>query len=198
MFTVGVTGGIGSGKTLVCRIFSSFGIPVYHSDLRARHLTENDPAIKRAISEAFGPGALISGKPDRVALADIVFHDRTALEKLNSIIHPAVRKDIEAWINRHSGADYIIQEAAILFESGAYRKMDAVISVSAPLETRISRVMARDSASRQEVLQRIHNQLDQEEKDRMADVVILNDGERMLIPQIAEIHEKILRKELLL
>jgi len=198
MNTVGITGGIGSGKTLVCKVFSCFGVPVYHSDRRARLLTENNPVILKAISEVFGPEIISSGKLDRDALAEIVFRDKIALEKLNAIVHPVVRKDVETWINRMSGEDYIIQEAAILFETGAYRKMDAVISVSAPLEVRISRVMARDLISRQQVLERMHSQLEQAEIDEKADLVIHNDGERMLIPQIAEIHGKILRKELFL
>ncbi len=195
MYTVGITGGIGSGKTLVCKVFSSFGVPVYHSDLRARQLTENDPIILRAISEIFGSGVFNSDNLDRNALADIVFRDRAALEKLNAIIHPAVKKDVETWMDQQSGADYLIQEAAILFESGAYRNMDAVIAVSAPLEIRIGRVMERDLISRSQVLERINSQLGQEEIDEKADIVILNDGKKMLIPQIAEIHNKMLKNK---
>jgi len=198
MLAIGVTGGFGSGKTLVCKIFACFGIPVYYSDEQAHMLTEKDPAILKSIGEAFGPGLIDSGRLDRGALADIVFRDRKALERLNAIIHPAVRRDVEAWMDRQKGVPYIIQETAILFESGAYNRMDGIISVSAPLETRINRVMKRDGIARQQVIDRINSQLDQSEMDKRADVVIHNDGEKMLIPQIVEIHEKILGKELFL
>lgn len=198
MRTVGVTGGIGSGKSLVCRIFAGMGVSVYDSDQRARYITEHDPDIRREIASAFPDALDRNGEPDRKRLAGIVFRDKNALERLNAIVHPAVGRDFSAWLGEHPGAPYIIREAAILFESGAYRRMDAVISVSAPAETRIARVMERDGVGREAVLERMANQLDQEAIDTRADVVIVNDGRRMLIPQIVEIHGKILRKELFL
>ena len=198
MYKVGVTGGIGSGKSLICSVFGTFGVPVYIADMRARYLLEQDQDMILSLKIAFGENIYSCDKLDNQALADRVFTDRQALQRLNSIVHPAVEQDFTEWVGRQHGCDYVIQETAILFESGAWKMMDLVVSVSAPEELRIQRVISRSSLSREEVLARIRNQMDQDEVNRRADVIIYNDDEHLVLPQIVDLHEKILRKRLFL
>lgn len=192
MFKVGITGGMGSGKTLVCRIFEIFSIPVYYADHHAKRLMESDLSVREALGKLFGPTVITNDKIDREKIARIVFKDQAALKALNSIIHPAVRKDFDVWINNYLHCDYVIEEAAILFESGAYKLLDFNITVSAPEEIRINRIMNRDCASRESVLSRLRNQMREDERNRMADDIIINDESELLIPQVVRLHQRIL------
>jgi dephospho-CoA kinase len=193
MFKVGVTGGMGSGKTLVCRIFEILSIPVYYADYHAKRLMESDSGIREELCRLFGSAIVSKDKINREKLAQIIFNDNRALKSMNGIIHPAVRKDFEAWVNKITGCDYVIEEAAILFESGAYKLLDFNITVSAPEEMRIKRVILRDDTTRESVLNRLRNQMNEEERNRVADAVICNDESELLIPQVIGLHNRILK-----
>ena len=187
MLIVGLTGGIGSGKSLVAEIFSKLGIPVYSADDRAKELMHN-PEVSNKVVEAFGENSYIEGKLNRSYLAEQVFGNKEKLEKLNSIVHPAVRLDHKEW-HRNQNAPYTIREAAILFESGAYRDCDKIIAINAPEEIRIERVMKRDGTTEDQVRLRMKNQWTDLERAAKSDFIIENDGEKMLMPQIIEIHK---------
>ena len=192
MFRVGLTGGIGSGKTIVCKIFEILGVPVYDADFRAKIMMSTHPEIIAGLSELFGNEILNDGRPDREKIASIVFYDRNALNLINSLIHPYVRKDFDLWSRSKLDSAYVIEEAAILFETGAYQLLDFTIAVTAPDDLRISRVVERDHVERKDVLARIANQMDEEDKIRMADAVIINDNTKLVIPQVVELHFKLL------
>ena len=191
MVCVGITGGIGSGKTLVCRILEILGVPVYNADLKARMLMNTHSGLITGIRELFGNDAYHGGELDRKYLASRVFGDEEMLRSLNRMVHPVVREDFMTWAGKQSGVPYVVEEAAILFESGADRFMDCKVLVYAPREVRISRVMGRDRVSREEVIRRMSHQWDDEDKRSMADEVIRNDGSQMLLPQILRLHEKL-------
>ena len=193
MFTVGVAGGIGSGKSTVCRMFGVLGIPVFNSDAEGKRLMQHDREVRDRLEEAFGPQVFVNGQLDRRALGQRVFHDQAALERLNAIVHPAVRKAFALWAETQQ-APYVINEAAILVETGAYKQLDHLVVVTAPLEQRLRWVMRRDQATRAEVEARMRNQTDDAERVAVADTVIVNDGRAMLIPQVLAAHEHILRK----
>lgn len=189
MKKIGITGGIGSGKSTVCKLFALLGIPVYNADDEAKNILEEKKEVKDKIVETFGNSILTSeGKLDRVQLAKLVFSNKVNLEKLNAIVHPAVGIHFEDWLKKQKGCPYILKEAAILFESGAYLQTDAVITVTAPLELKIKRVMERSGISRDEVLQRINNQSNDEEKLKRSAYEIHNDEVHLIIPQILKIH----------
>ncbi len=191
---VGVTGGIGAGKTLVCNIFSVLGIPIYSADERAKWLMSNEPHLVSGIKSAFGENAYTNGELNRRYLAEKVFSDQNQVEKLNQLVHPAVGVDYGLWLSRQS-TDYTIKEAALLFESGSYQGLDYVVMVSAPEETRITRVLNRDpQRSEEEVKGIIRKQWPQEKKEELADYVINNDESQMLIPQVLELHHKFSKK----
>jgi dephospho-CoA kinase len=194
MKKIGLTGGIGSGKTIVSRIFEQLGVPVFNADSEARILLDSDNNVRKKISSAFGADVLdSSGKPDRKKIASIVFSDQNALTKLNGIIHPALINKFDEWRIEHEkkGSKIIIEEAAILFESGSYRFMDKIILVYAPEELRISRTMKRDAVTENEVRARIANQLSEEAKLKRADFVIYNDDTKPVIPQVLSIFHSI-------
>lgn len=190
MTVVGITGGIGSGKTTVCEIFEHLGVPVYYADTRAKELMANDEKLKAKITQAFGEKAYDNGKLDRQYLAKIVFDSKEKLSVLNGLVHPAVADDFDEWLDTHKSAPYVLKEAAILFESGAYQNVDVSVLVIAPEELRIKRVTRRDGTSREQVLQRIKNQWNQERKEKLADYIITNDGQQLVIPQVLEFHKK--------
>jgi dephospho-CoA kinase len=190
MLIVGLTGGIGSGKTFVSELFASHGIPVYNADLRAKSLMTSDQ-LKREISKAFGKEAYADGQLNRRFLAEKVFHDSDSLKKLNNLVHPAVRKDHHSW-HKSQSAPYTIREAAILFESGSYEDCDKIITISAPVDLRVERVMKRDKVSRKEVEARISNQWSDEEREKLADFVIVNDGSADINLQVRNIHQELL------
>ena len=196
MLKVGITGGIGSGKTMVCKIFESLGVPVYYADFHAKRLMETSPVIIKGLTGLFGPSIISRGKIDRKKLAQIIFNDTDVLIAVNNLVHPEVRKNFIDWLKTMSGHDYVIEEAAILFESKAYKLLDFNITVSAPEEMRISRVMVRDNVSRESVISRINNQMTDQEREKLADAIILNDESDLLIPRILQLHNKLLNLKL--
>lgn len=189
MFTVGLTGGIGSGKTTVCRVFSVLGIPVFNSDEQAKLLLQDDPEVKAAVLQLFGSSVYPAGVLDRKALAQLVFNDPKALAGLNAIVHPAVRRAFKEWAESQQ-APYVINEAAILVETGAYRSFDRLITVEAPEDVRLARVMARDGSPEEQVRQRMANQATEAQRREVAYAVIENDGHSMVLPQVLALHEK--------
>lgn len=190
MKVVGITGGIGSGKTTACKIFEQLGVPVYYADNRAKELMVNDEKLKSRIMAAFGDQAYVNGALNRAYLASQVFNSKDKLSVLNGIVHPAVADDFELWLERQKDACYVLKEAAILFESGAYQDVDISVLVIAPEQLRIERVVNRDGTTEEEVLRRMKNQWTQEHKIKLADHIITNDGTELLIPQILELHRK--------
>lgn len=188
--TIGITGGIGSGKTTVCMIFEALGIPVYNADVNAKRLMNSDINLKTAITEYFGSDIYSGGNVDRGKLAAIVFNDKSALQKLNSMVHPAVASDFERWRNRQT-AHYVLEESAIIFENNLSGRFDRIILVTASEEQRVARVRSRDGISKEMVLKRMTNQLPEEEKIKHAHYIICNENNSMVIPQIIEIDRKI-------
>ncbi len=191
MITVGLTGGIGSGKSLIGEIFKRLGIPVFHADDEAKIILNSDEAVVGRIKKEFGENIYTSHGVDRKQLADIIFNDQTALSKINAIIHPRVRQYFIEWKGKQK-AKYVIEEAAILFESNAYKELDITINVHADELIRIKRVVERDKTSGETVKSRMNNQLSDEERIKLADYTIYNDGKQMLLPQVLNIHHKIL------
>ena len=194
MYQAGITGGIGSGKTLVCSVFETIGVPVYYADQEAKRLMNRHPVLKESIEGLLGKEAYRDGELDRRYVGRRVFGNRDLLEQLNSLVHPAVREDYRNWVDGWSEVPYVVEEAAILFESGANRNLDITVLVYAPSELRIRRVMQRDGVSKEEVQRRMLHQMDEEEKRILADEVIVNDDREMLLPQIIALHEKILKR----
>ena len=192
MNRIGLTGGIGSGKTLICNIFESFGVPVFYADAESRNLVNDDPSVREDIIRVFGEDVYVSGYLDRKKMASLVFHDKNALQRLNEIVHPAVREKFDRWMEKNSDHPYIVAEVAILLESGETSRFDMVVTVSAPEDLRIHRVMKRDGINREDVLARIKNQLSEEERIRLADVVIVNDGTELVIPQVLRLHNSLI------
>lgn len=194
MIKVGITGGIGSGKSTVCRIFESFNIPIYYADDRAKWLMSNDTIVKNEILSLFGTSAYFpDGSLNRGHIANIVFKNSSKLSELNQIVHPAVAKDGENWFNSLKNTPYAIKEAALLIESGSHKQLDKLIVVTAPIELRIERVMARDNAQRADIEARIAKQMDEAEKVKLADFVIINDGQHPLVPQVMNIHRNLIK-----
>lgn len=193
---VGITGNIGSGKTLVSRIFSLLDIPLYNADTRAKWLMENDSMLVDQLKSFFGSAAYFKdGKLNRKYLAETVFNDKKKIDYLNSQVHPAVARDYKTWVANHSYAPYILKEAALLFESGSYRGLDAIITVYAPLEIRLIRTMERDKGRTEEQVKAIDkNQWDDQIKIEKADYIIYNDDSKMVIPQVVEL-DKIFRNK---
>lgn len=191
---IGITGGIGSGKTTVCRIFETLGIPVYYADDRAKALMVENKDLIKNIKNLFGEEAYLpDGALNRAFIANIAFHNPLKLNELNALVHPAVWKDGEDWHNTQTDAPYTLKEAALLFESGGNRFLDKIITVVAPIETRIERVILRGDGTmtRSDVEARIAKQLPDEEKIKQSDFVIWNDGTQLLMPQVLAIHRSI-------
>ena len=188
---VGLTGGIGSGKSTVAQIFEVLGIPVYYADIAAKRLMNEDAELKLAITNIFGKQAYANNVLDRKHISSIVFSDPAKLELLNSIVHPATKKDGEAWMHSQT-TPYAIHEAALIFEAKVSERLDKVIGVSSPIELRIKRAMKRDNADRNEILKRMNQQLDEELKMSNCDFVLINDEQQLLIPQVLDLHEKLI------
>jgi len=188
MKRIGITGGIGSGKTYVSEVFKSLGIPVFNADVESKKLMTTSESLMSLVKTEFGEDIYTNGSLNKEKLASIVFSDKSKLEKLNSFVHPIVKAEFEKWCTKQSSA-YVIKEAAILFESKANIGLDAVICVSAPLQLRIDRATKRDNTNEQEIKNRIENQISQEEKENLSDYIIVNDNKEMLLPQIINIHK---------
>ena len=187
---IGLTGGIGSGKTFVGAIFSKLGIPVFNADDQARKCMSENEVLKQDIQNLFGDNAYHEGLLQNKVLANIVFNNHQQLEELNKLVHPVVRQRFDSWSVEQT-SKIIIKEAAILFESDSHVDLDKVICVSAPEETRIERVINRDNTSREQVLRRIEIQIPQNEKEKLSDFVIINDGLELLLPKIINIINQI-------
>jgi dephospho-CoA kinase len=191
MLKIGLTGGIGSGKTIVAKMFETLGIPVYYADEAARRLMNEDAALKEKIISSFGKESYVDGKLNRSYISSVVFADAEKLGLLNSLVHPVTIKDANAWMQQQTSA-YAIKEAALTFESGSNKELDKIIGVYAPVPLRILRVMQRDHLDRDQVLSRMNRQMNEEEKMRLCDYVITNDEQSMVIPQVLELHKKFL------
>lgn len=190
MKIVGITGGIGSGKSTVCRVFHSLGVPVFNADDEAKELY-HDNEVREKVTALLGKNAYKNDELDRAYVASKVFSDKERLAELNSIIHPAVQQRFEDWCSSQSGHAYVLKEAAILFEAGSDKGTDAVIMVSAPHELKIKRVMQRDGVSAEQVEKRMKNQWKDEEKIKRATYVIYNDEEQLVLPQVLKVHEEL-------
>ena len=188
MLKIGLTGGIGSGKSTVARIFEVLNIPVYYADNEAKHLMNTDVELKQKLIANFGEEIYTNGELNRSALAQQVFNDKTKLEKLNSLVHPVALSAAAKWISKQT-ALYIIKEAALLFEAGANNNLDYVIGVSASVQLRIQRVVQRDGVNKEAVEKRMKNQLDEVSKMNRCDFVINNDETELLIPQVLKLHQ---------
>ena len=187
---VGITGGIGAGKSVVAKFFSVLGVPVYNADERGKWILANDPIVVTFIRQEFGEVAIKDGKPDTHFLASQVFSNAEKLQRLNSVIHPRVAADYEEWLQQHSTSNYIVREAAIMYESGSDKTVDKMIVVYAPKDIRMKRVLGRDThRTETDVLNIMSKQLPEEEKIKRADYVIHNDEQKLVIPQVLELHK---------
>lgn len=188
-FQIGVTGGIGSGKSTVCQIFNVLGVPCYNADIRARLLMENDEGLSDDIKTFFGDESYIDKKINRDFLAKQTFGNKSKLDKLNSIVHPKVKADYDDWLEKPIQSSYVIKEAALLFESGSYKALDRIINVIAPISLRERRVLQRDSfRSESEVRSIIEKQLSDDERSGRSDYIVVNDESQSLISQVLELH----------
>ena len=191
--SVGLTGGIGSGKSTVAEFFRLLGVPVYTSDSEARKLMQTDSLIRKNLIQAFGESVYLeTGDLNREVLAKIIFNDADALKKVNAIVHPQVRQHYQKWLLKQTEAKYVIQESAILFDTGLYKSFDKIITVTADKAIRIDRVLKRDSCTKESVLERMSKQISEKEKITKSDFVIYNNDE-LIIPQIIRIHNQLLR-----
>ena len=188
---LGITGGIGSGKTSVCRVFNVLGIPVFSADTEAQKIMNEDREIKEGINEIAGKNIYPENKLDRMELASLIFNDPVRLKKVNDLVHPVVFNNFLLWAEEQT-TPYVIMEAAILFESGAYRLVDRVATIVAPIEERISRVTFRNKLTREQVMDRIRNQMTDEDRIKRSDYVINNSENAMIIPVILKINEDLL------
>ena len=190
---VGITGGIGTGKSTVAQIFKLLGVPVYDADTMAKNLMEEDEGLITSIKEAFGSDSYSGGQLDRQFLAEKVFSNEDLLAKLNALVHPVVAGHFAKWTNQFSD-QFTLKEAALLFETGSYHDLDYVILVQSPLETRIERIISRDpQRSSEQILSIIERQMPVEEAIALADFIIQNDESHMLIPQALELQKKLIK-----
>lgn len=188
MLKIGLTGGIGSGKSTVAKIFETLGIPVYYADAEAKRLMNSSETLKKVIRQNFGEATYENDQLNRKYLAGIVFNDPEKLELLNALIHPVTINDAEQWMQQQS-APYSIKEAALLFESGAAENLDFIVGVYAPQALRIKRVMKRDGLTTDEIMKRINRQVNEEMKMKLCDFVITNNEQELLIPQVLKLHQ---------
>ena len=190
MLKIGITGGIGAGKSTVAGIFKVLGVPVFDADATAKNILNTDPILREKIVTAFGSETYKNGLLDKKYLATLVFNNPDQLAKLNALVHPATIAAADKWASRFADRPYIIKEAALLFEAGTYVGLDYIIGVTAPVELRIARVMARDQVSREEVLSRMQHQLDDTEKMQRCDFVIDNNEASLVIPEVLALHAR--------
>lgn len=186
---VGITGGIGSGKSLVCQVFSILQIPVYSSDDESRYISQSDPEIQSALVGLLGSEIYHNGILNRPLMAERIFKDAVLLDKVNRIIHPKVADHFKMWLKNHSNKPYVIQESAILFESNAYLFCDKKVTVTSPEPLRISRVIQRKNMSMEKIRAIMHHQIPETDKILRSDYMIVNDESQLLIPQILKLHQ---------
>lgn len=198
MKKIGITGGIGSGKTTVCKIFESLDIPVYYADKEAKKIMASNLSVKKQMKDLLGEDAFFkNGKPDRNYIASKIFTDKELLAKINEIVHPAVQLDADRWfeiMKNENISKYCLKEAALMVETGSYKSLHAMIVVTCPEDIRIHRVMKRDKLKFEDVMRKVRNQIPEEDKVKLADFVIVNDGKTSLIPQVWAIHHKLMSK----
>lgn len=194
MLHIGITGGIGSGKTTVCKVFETLGIPVFYADIVAKQLMVTDAILVAGVKAEFGELSYTNGLLNNKHIAEIVFNDAKALEKLNALVHPAVFRAFDQWTKQiPSSVPYTLKEAALLFESGSYQMCDKNILVTAPLATKLNRVMQRDAVTQQQVQARMDKQFSDEQKIKMSDYVIDNAEDQSIILQVLALHEQFLK-----
>lgn len=195
MVKIGITGGIGSGKSTVCRLFSLLGVPIFNADDFAKSVMVEDQELITGLKAAFGAQTYFEdGSLNRVHLSGIVFKDDAKLALLNSLVHPATFRAYDAWAAAHQDAAYIIKEAALMFETDAHKRNDWHVIVTAPEALRIQRAMNRDGVTEEQVRNRMHHQLPEEEKVKRADFIIYNDEQQLLIPQVTALHQQFLER----
>jgi len=191
MLKVGLTGGIGSGKSTVAKIFEVLGVPVYYADDAAKHIMNTDAELREKIISTFGARSYVNNELNRPYIASIVFENTEKLALLNSLTHPATIRDAERWMQQQT-SPYVIKEAALIFESGSAENLDYVIGVFSPLPLRIKRIMERDNVTRDEVMKRMSRQIDEDIKMRLCDKVIVNDEQQLVITQVLALHQQLL------
>ena len=190
MKKIGLTGGIGSGKSYISTVFKKIGFPVFDADLNAKKCMHENKELRLAIINLFGSNIYNNGKLQTRELASIVFSDQIKLNALNQVVHPVVTEEFKNWC-KNQDSDFVIKEAAILFESNTYKDLDFIISVSAPIEIRVKRVVSRDGCTANQVKERMRSQISDKERQKRADFLILNDGSSLLLPQILEVIDRI-------
>ncbi|HAN77182.1 MAG TPA: dephospho-CoA kinase [Bacteroidales bacterium] len=188
---IGITGGIGSGKTSVCKVFEALGVPVYCADENAKMLTNACPTIKKQLIELFGNEIYTETGLNRAKLANLIFNNKKALDQVNAIIHPAVNTHFATWVEQHAAKKMLVKEAAILIESGSYKQLDVIITVSTNIEERVNRVRRRDGFLEEDILARMKNQLSDSEREKFADYVINNNDNVQILPVILAIYTKL-------
>lgn len=189
MLKIGVTGGMGSGKTTVCKVFEILGIPVFYADAVAKSIMYTDQVLRQDIIKSFGEKSYSErGDLNRSYLSAIVFNSKTELEKLNALVHPAVFRAFDLWVESQEAVPYVVKEAALLFESDSYKMCDQTVLVKSPLEIRIERIKLRDGITRVEIESRMSRQFTDEVKEKLADHILINDERQLLIPQILDLH----------
>ncbi len=193
MLKIGITGGIGSGKSMVCQVFQSLGIPVFNADEAARFLMEHDDVLVNNIRSLLGNEVYVNGRLDRERVAEMVFADPALLGQLNQLVHPATVKYANEWMEKQH-APYLIKEAAIFFESGNYTEMQAMVGVYAPRELRLTRAMNRGNITEEKVLSIMNNQMDENEKMAKCDYIITNDDKTAVLPQVLQLHQALLHR----
>lgn len=193
MLRVGITGGIGSGKSMVCKVFELLGVPVFYADDEAKKLYNSDEALKSLIIKNFGEELYINDLFDKSRMKQIVFNDHKKLQLLNSLVHPIVKSATEKWMISRN-APYAVKEAALLIESKSYEQLDEIIFVECPLELRTRRVAERDQLSHEQIAKRIAAQMPDEEKKKFATQIITNDEKHLVIPQVLSLHDYFIKK----
>ena len=192
MLRIGITGGIGSGKSTIAKVFSTLGIPVYYADDAAKRLMNADAGLKQQIQKHFGADTYKNGVLDRAFLAGIVFNDQYKLELLNTLVHPVTIRDANEWIKQQQ-SPYVVKEAALLFETSAQEGLDLIIGVSAPKHLRLHRTMQRDKISKEEIKKRMERQVDENIKMKLCDFIIYNDEQHLVIPQVLALHQRFMQ-----
>ena len=197
MFKIGLTGGMGSGKTTVCRMFEVLGIPVFYADETAKSLMKTDLLLKQNIIKGFGVDSYSDkGELNRKYISSLVFNNKQELDKLNAMVHPAVFRAFDSWVSKQVASPYVIKEAALLFESDSHKMCDQSVLIKSPEALRIQRIIKRDVTTQEEAKLRMIRQFSDERKEEMADHVILNDEQNLIIPQVLDLHQQFLKMTL--